>query len=844
MALTGTQMPADRVPAAEVGAHAARLPSRLVVVPCDRAQSQSHRVWAPRSWQAAGARATFSGRAQPGEFYVFQVGVVSSVPVSRLRVDMERTPGIAIRCINSGGVGPDGKPFEKHIALPANTVQVLWFGIDVPDTAAGSFAGKIAIRGSGKPAEVDWRLAVGGPILADHGDDDASRLARLRWLDSTIGQGDAVVRPYSPISVRGMSLKTLGRAFHIKSDGLPSQIASYYTAGIRIGNKPTNLLQRPMSLSAVLAGKPLAWSKPRFKWVQGTGAQAEWESRFGTAGLQVAVRGHLGFDGFLRYDIDVQAGEDTELEDFRLNAPYARESATYICGLGVEGRTRIADLHWKWDVKRHQDALWLGGMSSGAAWRFKGGNYRRPLVNIYYSLGPLTDPDSWDNEGRGGVDVVSQSGCVLLSAFSGPCLLQKGKNVRFTVEIVPTPVKPIDTDEHWATRYIHPNNGDLEAVLKNVAPGGYNTVNIHQAAEINPFINYPYSAEAFPSLVDFTKRAHDKGLNVKVYYTTRELTQNLPELDALYSLNGEVIHPGPGAETRTLIHPNGPHPWLKEHFDGDYIPAWVDEIGGKFKGRLDLAVITTPESRWNNFYLEGLDYLARKAKIDGVYIDDSALDRLSLLRARRVLENRRPKPMIDLHSWNHFNEWAGYACNILLYAELLPYIDRIWFGEGFDYNRAPDYWLVEISGLPFGLMGEMLQGGGNPWRGMLYGMTTRLPWSGDPRPVWKAWDDFGMKGTEMLGYWDPACPVKTGRADVLATVYRKKGKTLIALASWAPGPVDVRLQIDWKALGMEPSELVAPGVAGFQEARTFVPAEPIPVQPGKGWMLVVQEQPT
>ena len=53
-----------------------------------------------------------------------------------------------------------------------------------------------------------------------------------------------------------------------------------------------------------------------------------------------------------------------------------------------------------------------------------------------------------------------------------------------------------------------------------------------------------------------------------------------------------------------------------------------------------------------------------------------------------------------------------------IYMELLPYIDRLWLGEGFNANHAAwDFWLVEMSGLPFGLMGEMLQDGGNPWRG-------------------------------------------------------------------------------------------------------------------------------
>jgi hypothetical protein len=182
--------------------------------------------------------------------------------------------------------------------------------------------------------------------------------------------------------------------------------------------------------------------------------------------------------------------------------------------------------------------------------------------------------------------------------------------------------------------------------------------------------------------------------------------------------------------------------------------------------------------------------------------------------------------------------------------EFFPYVDRLWFGESFRYNEEdPAYWLVEASGIPFGLMGDMLQDGGNRWRGMVYGMTVRLPWvsetnHADPKPVWKVWDAFGIDQAQMLGYWDAACPVRTSSKEVLATVYRRKGKALIALASWAPGKVDVTLNIDWKALGINPAKaaITAPAVEDFQSARSFAAGEAVPVEPLKGWLLLIEER--
>ncbi|MBE0556829.1 MAG: hypothetical protein IH628_06305, partial [Proteobacteria bacterium] len=322
--------------------------------------------------------------------------------------------------------------------------------------------------------------------------------------------------------------------------------------------------------------------------------------------------------------------------------------------------------------------------------------------------------------------------------------------------------------------------------------------------------------------------AHARGFKVKIYYTVRELANRAPELFMLRSLGDEILSSGPG----------GGFSWLQEHLDTNYIAAWF------VPPLKDAAVINSGVSRWHNYYVEGLNWLVKNVGIDGLYIDDVAFDRSTMKRVRKVLDRNRPGALIDLHSANQFNVRDGFANSANLYLEHFPYIDRLWFGEYFDYGSSPDFWLVETSGIPFGLMGEMLEKGGNPWRGMLYGMTSRLPWAGDPRPVWGVWDAFGMEGSRMIGYFSENCPVHTDHDSVLATVYVKEGKALVALASWEPEPVDVRLEIDWKALGMDPDQatVFAPAVKDFQVERRFTPGERIPVDPGKGWLLVVSQK--
>jgi len=333
---------------------------------------------------------------------------------------------------------------------------------------------------------------------------------------------------------------------------------------------------------------------------------------------------------------------------------------------------------------------------------------------------------------------------------------------------------------------------------------------------------------AADKLAAYVRDAHAKGAKVKIYYTLRELTNHIAELWAVRSLGHEVFADGPG----------GGCSWLHEHLRTGYVRAWHHWFPD---GDVDAALVTSGLSRWHNYYLEGLAWLLRHVEIDGLYLDDVGYDREVMKRVRKILDRTRPGCLVDFHSWNHFNAMAGFANCANLYLELFPYVDSLWFGEGFDYNESPDYWLVEIAGIPFGLMGEMLQGGGNPWRGMVYGMTARMPWAGNPSAIWKLWDDFGIREARMLGYWVPDCPVKTDNKDVLATVYARAGRALVAVASWAKGEARCRLEIDWEGLDLRPEKarLVAPAIEGFQPQMTLKPTDEITVPPGRGYLLII-----
>jgi hypothetical protein len=309
-----------------------------------------------------------------------------------------------------------------------------------------------------------------------------------------------------------------------------------------------------------------------------------------------------------------------------------------------------------------------------------------------------------------------------------------------------------------------------------------------------PNINYPFSTE--DSIQNFVRLAKLKGLDVKLYYTIRELSVHSREFWAFRSLGDEIFSKPILNSLPDTCSPG--YSWLGEHVRTNYVSTWHQPLKG---GDWDIAIQTKGLSRLSNFYLEGLNHLMRKTGINGIYIDGSAYDHEVMKRVRKVIDAASNKGIIDFHSGNNFDPAYGLNSPANQYMEIFPYINSLCLGEGYDYEASPDYWLTEISGIPFGLYSEMLQNCGNPYLGMLYGMTGRLGCNKcDPSDIWKVWDDFGIEKSSISGYWDPNNPIKSGNDSVLITSYKRKDRILIAIASWAKLDKEIKLMIDGKKI--------------------------------------------
>ena len=815
----------------EVAARRARAGSApFVVFPEDRTRAIKMTTNLPQHWIGNTAPVAVTGTADRDEYYSFQLGVwaLTSLDSVRARFSSLRGPAgtliaaSAFNCITTDGRDWIGRPMHHRVQIAAGQVGALWCGVMVPrDARAGRYTGTATVLGSaGRSISLPVQLEVTQALAVRHGDDDPWRLSRLRWLDSRLAAEGAPTPPYVAVGgAPATGFTVLGRRITLGPGGFPQQITSYFDAAMTaITSQGRGMLSAPMALEVSdAAGATLKWQSGGVRVVSRSSSRVVFAARNRAGALSLDVRGELEFDGNLEYTVALSANRSTPLGDVQLVLPFTRDVARYLMGMNRPGGIAPDRFEWAWDVKKNQDAVWVGDVNAGVQLTLKDEHYIRPLNTNFYQLQPLVMPRSWSNGGKGGCRFTGTGTVYRVACGGGPRTLAPGDTLYFNFRLLVTPFHPLDPATHFSTRYYH-----AYKPVDTVRAAGANLVNVHHATAINPWINYPFLRPL--GMRAYADSLHDAGMRFKVYYTVRELTYHAPELWALRGLGNEVLASGPG----------GGHSWLQENLQRDYIAGWV------VPNLRDVALVTSGISRWHNFYVEGMQWLTEHEGVDGIYLDDVAFDRSTMQRIRRVLTSHgTPGERIDLHSANQFNPADGFASSANLYLEHFPYIDRLWFGEYFNYDAPPDYWLVELSGVPFGLMGEMLQGGGNAWRGMLFGMSARLPWAGDPRPLWKVWDEFGLASAKMRGWWAPDAPVRTDHADVLATTYQQPGRALVAVASWAKDTVRVRLNVDWRALGLDSTRVrfEAAAIDSFQPRATWAPGESIPVAPGRGWLL-------
>lgn len=729
------------------------------------------------------------------EIFVFQLAVISKTDDVIKNISCQGD--VEISCINTDISDKYGYKKCQSVQLQKNLIQPLFFTVKAAKLGKRQEKSLITINTEQESCSFEILFNIISSPVENNGYNDLWRLSRLNWLNSDMCIDETVIKPYVSPQVTEEKLMFLGREIVLGDYGLPSQVYSKFNEAVKIENTvQKELLYSPSVFK--IGEKPLPPSKTDNKIFTN---RIESITVCENDDYHAIVSSVLRYEGLMEYSVKITPKRDFNADNVSLDFFVNSDCSKLMHGLGHRA-SKAENLSFKWDNQKQQDCIFIGCVNCGMRVKFKAENYIRPLINIFYKNLPLKTPsETWDNHGKGGIKVRTHSDYTQLSAFTGAFDFKENETRNFVFEIHITPLKPIDYKKAFSVRYCH--NNKLKDEIKEIdtaAKNGLNYVNFHQGNMIMPFINYPfYEVDRLQNAVEYAKR---KNVGIKLYYTEREHSNHMAETFVYKALGDEIILRKKGvSHSWQKEKPQ----WLIDNFGEDIIPGWfVKYKHGKYKNDHDISFIVRPDTRLDNYYIEGLNWLVDNVGIKGIYIDDTSLDRTTLERAKKVLQ--KTDGLIDMHMWNHEEVRAGDVSCMNLYTEIIPFLDSVWLGEGFFYKKySPEYVLAEVCGIPYGVTGQMLEGGGDLYLGMLYAMNNRYGWNyKNATQMYKIWDDFGIADSRMLGYWHSENPVKTNNTNVLATVYLKKREALLCLYNFSDKPEKFSVNIDNNMLGFKP----------------------------------------
>ena len=600
---------------------------------------------------------------------------------------------------------------------------------------------------------VSQRPPAGGNDLMGASLDDGP-LSRVAWLNSRLAVSELPPPDFSPLSVSqpprtattsvessdpSLHLQTGWRTADIGHDGLPRQLTvnGHELLAAPIALRIVRESDQPAPTSADdLHGKasesnrgarPLPWRTGDVHVLSRSKGAAVWQatslSRDGM--LQCRVRGRAEFDGWLEISIDISSseievspseggarkdgGKGIVLEEVELSLPLLATRATYALGLGYRGGYRPEELVWSWETlrggkrkyQRGDHALWVGDTDAGVQLNLKGSE---PAWDVPFGMEGAVPP-TWNGRGGGTVtmrnEAVGGTQAAHVVASAGRHVVSSAHPLTLRFSLLMTPVRKLQLATHVRTRHYHTRYGQWNAPSgSRLAALGTSVLTLHQGTALNPFINYPFLDGHAAKLRRFVGRMHVRGVRVKLYLTTKELSTHAPELPLLRELGNEILSaPSP-------FDPRRGSSYVQEHLSA-YSSAWCthsllgsgagsppsagrgarggsgrggDAGGGGGRGGdgsgdgwkrdgtgglgpsagsrqageaqhegggrspadppadfEDQAVKVNGHSRWTNFYVNGVAWLVRRTDIDGIYLDGIRHPREVSQRLRRVL---------------------------------------------------------------------------------------------------------------------------------------------------------------------------------------------------------------
>ena len=453
----------------------------------------------------------------------------------------------AVSSPSLGGIDSLGRAFNRSFSVGPNRVGSLWIAIDVNSSAAaGDYRGSLTVSAhprSAACASVDGchgavssiaKATITIVLTVDHaapvsdgGDHEPiETLARARWLDSTAGQSTEPAARFQPLlrGADGLSLTSSMVQVMFDDTGLPAEV-------VLKGQPQSSLLHEPLHFVAVdehdvrhrfiSNSSSIVWSNAS------TGDVAVWQAQGHADALSLALSmtGEMHAHGAMVFSVNISnvGTSSAALKNLYLRLPFREGAVPYAMGLGKTGGRRPPQWEWRWICAQGHDQgnhmIWAGDPRLGIRLKLMGDRDDVSWDSGLKLVGLADVPESWGGlvhdaqcicahehchlskcnltTFRGGVNIsAAKDDVVTVAAFSGARQLASRSSLIFNFELLITPALPFSPRVRFAQRYTQQGGAmplrppEMKRLIDQLVQSGAVTVNMHQGANINPYINY------------------------------------------------------------------------------------------------------------------------------------------------------------------------------------------------------------------------------------------------------------------------------------------------------------------------------------------------------------------
>ncbi len=778
----------------------------------------------------------FSFKASRYEYYVVQLLVLTSydctdakITVSNLIAEGGKEIEKAVTCFNAKGKDAYGKKFTQKVSIRQNEITPVFIGLNCQKAELGNYHVLVNILDE----QVKLNFTLTDDLVFNNGYDSGTSLSRLNWLNSTLYRDKKLIKGYEAIGVEKNSLSFTGKKVTFTSDGLIDNVESYFSESNALTLEQTNkLFSRPIELQ--IEGQKVKYNKIKLTtrvnraYVAGDGRSEK---------LKVEISAQAGYEGMLSYDVKLTAEKDAILPSVKLNMYFS--AAKYLVGLGKEGGRLDENVEYRYNSARPQGNIFIGDINCGAVVRFKNSEtVKTPIYNLYDCTPYEIPKDTWDNYGQGGITLTRTEEGATLTAYTGKIIIKAGESKHLYFDIALTPFKPLNLKEMFGNR-LGQDGVELTyaAMLMRAKQDKIKYLCLKNAGVLNPYINYPF--DKVEELKTLALESHRMGLGLGITYGLRDMSTRARETFVFKALGDEIIY---RAKTSTQT----------EKVLTDYLGEGVVEADKKtfLQGEIgmgkDISYYTTPHSRMDNFFVEGVNYLINYADLDAISMINPTLTRDTVERvAKCVASKRTGTGVIELGVSNRFNAKNGYTNSLPVYVDVLPFINKLYVGDGYDFSRDADYILTEVSGILYGMSADSHTDAGIT-RSLIYGM---MPKYGEDETISRAlgdinklFNDFDIENAELKGFWDSTNPVKVDNTKVYCTSYINGGNMIAifynANDKTTSFEVGVENKFGYTTLG---KKVRAPEIEGLQTAKKVNFGKPLKLKAHQGMIVYVKK---